>query len=115
MADTTRVSPEMLALTPEPLTAEAFAEFGSVVGPGKLVLTSTEFPFFTNVATLEPDHPRQPAPRPQPDLRDVRRQADDRRRRFAALERRRAAPRRHSGLRHRRQHGDRLSRRYLAP
>ncbi len=57
MADTTRVSPEMLALTPEPLTAEAFAEFGSVVGPGKLVLTSTEFPFFTNVATLEPDHP----------------------------------------------------------
>lgn len=47
--------PRVVAIAPEPLTPEAFSEFGSVVGPERLVLTSTEFPFFTNVATLQPD------------------------------------------------------------
>lgn len=56
MPDAARTSPTMISLVPRPLTPEAFAEFGSVVGPDRLVLTSTEFPFFTNVATLQPDH-----------------------------------------------------------
>ena len=56
MADATSTTPRVVSLTPRPLTAEDFAEFGTVVGPEKVVLTSTEFPFFTNVATLEGDH-----------------------------------------------------------
>lgn len=46
--------PRVLRLRPRPLTPEAFAEFGTVVGPERMVLTSTEFPFFTNVASLQP-------------------------------------------------------------
>jgi ureidoglycolate hydrolase len=45
---------QMVKIAPEPLTAEAFAEFGKVVGPEKIELTSTEFPFFTNVTTFQP-------------------------------------------------------------
>lgn len=56
MADTRTDQPHVVKITPRPLTAESFAEFGAVVGPEKLVLTSTEFPLFTNVATLQPDH-----------------------------------------------------------
>jgi ureidoglycolate hydrolase len=56
VADTAPQTPRVVKLSPEPLTREAFAEFGTVVGPEKFVLTSTEFPFFTNLATLEPDH-----------------------------------------------------------
>ncbi|HVB96917.1 MAG TPA: ureidoglycolate lyase [Chloroflexota bacterium] len=55
MADTRTDQLRVVTITPEPLTPEAFAEFGTVVGPQKFVLTSTEFPFFTNVATLEAD------------------------------------------------------------
>ena len=43
-----------ITLKPRPLTAEHFAPFGTVVGPEQLVLTSTEFPFFTNLVTLQP-------------------------------------------------------------
>lgn len=56
MAGSQPTTPRVVTITPRPLTLEAFAEFGTVVGPEKQVLTSTEFPFFTNVATLEPDH-----------------------------------------------------------
>ncbi|HVC34239.1 MAG TPA: ureidoglycolate lyase [Chloroflexota bacterium] len=55
MLDTAPATPRVVTLLPRPLTPEAFAEFGMVVGPEKLVLTSTEFPFFTNVTTLQPD------------------------------------------------------------
>jgi len=42
----------------EPLTAATFVEFGAVVGREPLTLTSREFPFFTNLVTLErPDLP----------------------------------------------------------
>lgn len=56
MTDSGANTPRVVQLTPRPLTPEAFAEFGSVVGPERLVLTSTEFPFFTNVAALQPDN-----------------------------------------------------------
>ncbi len=56
MAGSQPTTPRVVTIAPRPLTPEAFAEFGTVVGPEKVVLTSTEFPFFTNVATLEPDH-----------------------------------------------------------
>ena len=56
MADPAPPTPRVVKIALQPLTAEAFAEFGTVVGPEKVVLTSTEFPFFTNVATLQPDH-----------------------------------------------------------
>jgi ureidoglycolate hydrolase len=56
MAESTTDRPRVVTLRPEPLTPEAFAEFGTVVGPEKFVLTSTEFPFFTNVTTLMPDY-----------------------------------------------------------
>jgi len=45
-----------LRLTQRPLTPESFAEFGAVVGPSQFVLTSTVFPFFTNVTALQPGH-----------------------------------------------------------
>lgn len=54
MPDSVPTSRRVVKIAPRPLTPEAFAEFGAVVGPEKLVLTSTEFPFFTNLATLEP-------------------------------------------------------------
>ena len=54
MTPMTPTGQAVVKLTPLPLTAESFAEFGSVVGPDHLVLTSTEFPFFTNLATLQP-------------------------------------------------------------
>jgi len=44
----------VVKLEPRPLTAEAFAEFGRIVGPEKVQLTSTHFSFFTNIATLVP-------------------------------------------------------------
>lgn len=44
---------QMVKIAPEPLTAEAFAEFGKVVGSEKIELTSTEFPFFTNVTSFQ--------------------------------------------------------------
>jgi len=56
VAETMPAQPRIVKLTPRPLTAETFAEFGAVVGPDKLVLTSTEFPFFTNMATLPPEN-----------------------------------------------------------
>lgn len=56
MAETAATGTSPYRLTPRPLTPESFAEFGAVVGPSQLVLTSTEFPFFTNVTTLQPDH-----------------------------------------------------------
>ena len=56
MAETTSTGTAVVTLTPRSLTAEGFAEFGRVVGPDHLVLTSTEFPFFTNLATLQPGH-----------------------------------------------------------
>src|SRR5690242_10247099 len=43
----------VVTIRPEPLTAASFAEFGRVVGPEQAVLTSTEFPFFTNASTLQ--------------------------------------------------------------
>lgn len=52
----TEGAPQIVKLIPRPLTAAAFAEFGRVVGPERQELTSTEFPFFTNVATLQPDN-----------------------------------------------------------
>jgi ureidoglycolate hydrolase len=56
MAETAPVGTSTVTLMPRPLTPESFAEFGAVVGPRQLVLTSTEFPFFTNIATLQPRH-----------------------------------------------------------
>ncbi|MGI8914817.1 MAG: ureidoglycolate lyase [Chloroflexota bacterium] len=56
MTPVTPTGQAVVMLTPLPLTADSFAEFGSVVGPDHLVLTSTEFPFFTNLATLQPVH-----------------------------------------------------------
>lgn len=56
MDHTAGTGPRVVGIAPEPLTPEAFAEFGAVVGPERFVLTSTEFPFFTNVATLQPDN-----------------------------------------------------------
>ena len=47
-------TPRVVTLKPEPLTAEAFAPYGKVIGKEQLVLTSTYFPFFTNVSTLPP-------------------------------------------------------------
>lgn len=47
-------SPDAGPLRPVPLTAEAFAPFGAIVGPDQLVLTSTEHPFFTKLVALEP-------------------------------------------------------------
>jgi ureidoglycolate hydrolase len=55
MPEKEQVLTSPMQLTTRPLTPENFAEFGAVVGPDKLVLTSTEFPFFTNVATLQPE------------------------------------------------------------
>lgn len=56
MTDRTSTTPRVVTITPRPLTPESFAEFGTVVGPEKVVLTSTEFPFFTSIATLMPDN-----------------------------------------------------------
>jgi uncharacterized protein (TIGR03083 family) len=55
MTETRSEALRVVTLTPRPLTPASFAEFGTVVGPDRFVLTSTEFPFFTNVATLQPD------------------------------------------------------------
>lgn len=54
MAEMSTIGMPVVKLTSRPLTAEGFAEFGTIVGPQQLVLTSTEFPFFTNLATLQP-------------------------------------------------------------
>ena len=56
MVEVTSAGGASLTLTPRPLTAESFAAFGQVVGPEHLVLTSTEFPFFTNLVALQPAH-----------------------------------------------------------
>jgi len=48
------VSRQVVQLRPRLMTPEAFAPFGKVLDREQFVLTSTEFPFFTNVATLRP-------------------------------------------------------------
>ncbi|HEX5418050.1 MAG TPA: ClbS/DfsB family four-helix bundle protein [Chloroflexota bacterium] len=53
-------SRQVVNLRPRPLSAEAFAPFGKVLDREQFVMTSTEFPFFTNVATLRP--PDEPIP-----------------------------------------------------
>ena len=56
MPETVPAEARVVTLKARPLTRESFAEFGTVVGPDRTVLTSTEFPFFTNVVSLQPDH-----------------------------------------------------------
>jgi ureidoglycolate hydrolase len=43
-----------VTVRPEPLTPESFAPYGKVLDQEPFVLTSTYFPFFSNVATLKP-------------------------------------------------------------
>jgi ureidoglycolate hydrolase len=54
MTESTSSAPPVARIPVRPLTAESFAEFGSVVGRNRLVLTTTEFPFYTNLGTLLP-------------------------------------------------------------
>jgi ureidoglycolate hydrolase len=52
VADATTI--REVRIRPRPLTAEAFAPFGHVVGPDQLILETKEFPMFTNLVTLRP-------------------------------------------------------------
>src|SRR5438309_10853355 len=45
-------TPRVVSLKPDLLTAESFAPYGKVIGKEQIVLTSSYFPFFTNVSTL---------------------------------------------------------------
>ena len=58
MGEVASGGPRVVRLVPEPLTPAGFAEFGTIVGQEKVILTSTDFPFFASIVTLEPsDHP----------------------------------------------------------
>lgn len=48
------LSRQVVQLRPRLMTPEAFAPFGKVLDREQFVLSSTVFPFFTNVATLRP-------------------------------------------------------------
>lgn len=54
MAESSGPAPRLVRIEPQPLTPEAFAPYGKVLDQGRFVLQSTEFPFFTNIATLQP-------------------------------------------------------------
>jgi ureidoglycolate hydrolase len=54
MPDSVSSTRRVVTVPVQPLTPLAFAPYGTVVTESQTVLASTEFPFFTNVATLLP-------------------------------------------------------------